>query len=113
MTHLAYLGALLVSIAGLGFLDFRYRIALFDRPRTTALTVTIAVACFLVWDAAGVGLGIFFIGDAPFLSGVLLAPEVPLEELFFLILLVYQTLVLWRWLDRRMARSRAAGEVST
>lgn len=107
MSQFAYLTGLVVSILGLGALDFRYRIALFDQPRRALLTLGIAVAAFLAWDAAGVGLGIFFIGDAPYLTGVLLAPEVPLEELFFLILLVYQTLLLWRWLDRR-ARSRAA-----
>ncbi|WP_062464989.1 lycopene cyclase domain-containing protein [Demequina soli] len=108
MTHLAYLGALLVSIAGLGLLDHRYRIAVFDRPRPALLTVAIAVASFLVWDLAGVGLGIFFIGGAPYLTGALLAPEVPLEELFFLVLLVYQTLLLWRWLDRRHRARTAA-----
>ncbi|WP_062290471.1 lycopene cyclase domain-containing protein [Demequina phytophila] len=100
MTSFAYLGALLVSIAGLVLLDRRYRVAVFDRPRPALLTVAIAVAFFLAWDAVGVGLGIFFIGDAPYLTGVLLAPEVPLEELFFLVLLVYQTLLLWRWLHR-------------
>ncbi|MDN4483419.1 lycopene cyclase domain-containing protein [Demequina lignilytica] len=101
MSQFAYLTALVVSIGGLAVLDLRYRIALFDQPRRTLLTVGIAVAAFLAWDAAGVGLGIFFIGGAPYLTGVVLAPEVPLEELFFLILLVYQTLLLWRWLDRR------------
>lgn len=107
MIQFAYLGGLLVSLAGLAVLDRRYHIALFDQPRRTLLTVGIAVAAFLAWDAAGVGLGIFFIGDAPYLTGVIIAPEVPLEEVFFLLLLVYQTLLLWRWLDRR-AGSRAA-----
>ncbi len=108
MTSLAYLGALLVSLAGLTAIDARYRVAVFDRPRQALLTIAIAVVAFLAWDAAGVGLGIFFIGDAPYLSGVLLAPEVPLEELFFLILLSYQTLLLWRWLDRRHRARREA-----
>ncbi len=103
MSHLAYLTALTVAIAGLATLDARYRIALFDQPRRALLTIGIAVGAFLAWDALGVGLGIFFIGDAPYLTGILLAPEVPLEELFFLILLVYQTLLLWRWLERRGA----------
>ncbi|WP_062467456.1 lycopene cyclase domain-containing protein [Demequina maris] len=106
MTSLAYLGALLVSLAGLAAIDARYRVAVFDRPRQALLTIAIAVVAFLAWDAAGVGLGIFFIGDAPYLSGVLLAPEVPLEELFFLLLLTYQTLLLWRWLDRRQRARR-------
>ena len=110
MSHFAYLAALIVSIAGLAVLDRRFRIAVFDQPRRSLLTVGIAVAVFLAWDAAGVGLGIFFIGGAPYLTGVLLAPEVPLEELFFLILLAYQTLLLWRWLDGRGQARSGAGE---
>jgi len=100
----AYLAALLVSIAGLGFLDWRYRVAVCDQPRRALITIGVAVAIFLAWDIAGVGLGIFFRGDAEYMTGVLLAPEVPLEELFFLILLNYQTLLLWRALERRRER---------
>jgi lycopene cyclase domain-containing protein len=103
----AYLGALLVSIAGLGFLDARYRVAVFAQPRRALATVGIAVAVFLAWDVAGVGLGIFFRGETEYMTGLQLAPEVPVEELFFLILLTYQTLLLWRTLDRR--RERAGG----
>ncbi|MBC7298265.1 MAG: lycopene cyclase domain-containing protein [Demequina sp.] len=93
---LAYLGALLVSIAGLGLLDRRYRVAVFAQPRRALATLGIGVAVFLAWDIVGVGLGIFFRGGAEYMTGVQLAPEVPLEELFFLILLTYQTLLLWR-----------------
>lgn len=105
MTSFVYLGALLVSLAGLGFLDWRYRLAIFDQPRRALLTVSIGVAAFLVWDAVGVGLGIFFIGDAPYLTGVVIAAEVPIEEFFFLTLLVYQTLLLWLALSRRRGRA--------
>lgn len=106
--NFAYLAALLISIAGLGFLDWRYRVAVFSQPRRALLTIGIGVAVFLAWDIAGVSLGIFFRGDAGYMTGVLLAPEVPLEELFFLILLNYQTLLLWRALERRRDRVRSA-----
>ncbi len=98
----AYLIGLLLSLAGLGFLDWRYRVALFADARRTLATVGIGVAAFLVWDLAGVGLGIFFRGEAPYLTGIQVAPEVPLEEVFFLTLLVYQTLLLWLALSRRL-----------
>lgn len=101
MTQWLYLTALIVSIAGLATLDWRYRIAMFVDARRTALTVAIAVVVFLVWDLIGTGLGIFFIGDGPYQSGIVIAPEVPLEEVFFLILLTYQTLLLWRAFARR------------
>ena len=106
----AYLAALLVSLAGLATLDFRYRVALFAEPVRTALTVGIAVVFFLLWDLVGVGLGIFFIGDAPYLSGLVIAPEVPVEEVFFLILLTYQTLLLYLAFSRRGGQRRTPRE---
>ena len=107
MSHFAYLAALAVSLLGLAFLDWRYRIAVFDEPRRALLTLAVGVAFFLLWDAAGIGLGIFFRGEGRFMTGLLLAPELPVEELLFLTLLVYQTLLLWRFFDRR--RSRKVG----
>ncbi|WP_062077268.1 lycopene cyclase domain-containing protein [Demequina globuliformis] len=101
MTSWAYLAGLLVSLAGLATLDWRYRVALFDQPRRTLVTVGLAVVALLIWDFIGVGLGIFFIGDTEYLSGITVAPEVPIEEIFFLILLTYQTLLLWRAFARR------------
>ena len=96
-----YLGALLVSLAGLGVLDRRFGLALFVQPARTIVTIAMAVAVFLIWDVLGVERGIFFIGDGPYQTGILLSPEVPIEEVFFLTLLTYQTLLLWRWFSRR------------
>jgi lycopene cyclase domain-containing protein len=50
------------------------------------------VLFFLIWDLAGIGLGIFFRGPSPLVTGILVAPEVPLEEIFFLTLLCYLTM---------------------
>ncbi|SEJ56867.1 lycopene cyclase domain-containing protein [Demequina mangrovi] len=109
MSHLAYLSALLVSLAGLAVLDHRFRLAVFDQPRRALLTVALGVAFFLVWDLVGVGLGIFFVGSETWLTGIRIAREVPLEEPLFLVLLTYQTLLLWRALSRRdTARRRPA-----
>jgi lycopene cyclase domain-containing protein len=104
VSHFAYLAALTVGLLGLGLLDWRYRVAIFSEPRRALLTLAIGVGFFLLWDAAGIGLGIFFRGDGPYMTGIVLAPELPLEELFFLTLLVYQTLLLWRYFERRHAR---------
>lgn len=82
-----YLAALLVSIAGLVVLDLRLKVFLFADPRRAAVVLAAGVAGFLLWDAAGVGLGIFFEGPSTLLVGVDLAPDIPLEELFFLTLL--------------------------
>lgn len=106
MTSWLYLAALAISLLGLGLLDWRHRVALFDAPRRTLVVVAASVLFFLVWDLFGVGLGIFFIGDGPYMTGLVIAPEVPVEEVAFLTLLSYQTLLLWRAFDRRAERRR-------
>ena len=92
-----YLITLLLSILGVGLLDWTHKVALFVDARATLAAVALSVLVFLIWDVIGIASGIFFRGDAPHLSGILLAPELPLEELFFLILLSYNTLVVYRW----------------
>jgi len=99
-----YLSLLITSILGLGAIDHRHKLALFVSPRATIVSVAVAVSVFLVWDIIGIALGIFFRGDAPHLSGLLLAPELPVEELFFLILLSYNTLLAYQGFARRFAK---------
>lgn len=96
-----YLIALVVSICGLVALDHRHKLAIWASPLATGFTVFLAVAFFLTWDLVGIANGIFFRGITPFLSGVLLAPELPLEEVFFLILLSYNTLLFYAFFERR------------
>ncbi|WP_061963228.1 lycopene cyclase domain-containing protein [Demequina aurantiaca] len=103
MTSWLYLLGLVFALLGLTTLDWRYRVALFDQARRAAATIGIGVAFFLVWDMIGVGFGIFFVGDAAYLTGLRVAPEVPIEELLFLTLLCYQTLLLWLAFSRRRA----------
>lgn len=100
-TSLYYLLALIVSILGLIGIDRRQNLALFRFPLPTLISVFVAVAVFLIWDIAGIALGIFFRGSTPLLSGILLAPELPLEELFFLILLSYNTLLAYQFFAKR------------
>jgi lycopene cyclase domain-containing protein len=107
MTSWLYLIGLLFGLSGLVTLDWRYRVAVFDQPRRALGTVGIGVVAFLVWDLVGVGLGIFFIGGAPYLTGLSIAPEVPIEELLFLTLLCYQALLLWIAFSRLNARRLA------
>ena len=45
-----------------------------------------------VQNALGIATGTFFRGDSPFMTGVELAPEMPLEEPIFLFFLTYLTL---------------------
>jgi lycopene cyclase domain-containing protein len=84
-----YLAALLVSITGMVVLDRRFRLFFWADTRRAAVVLGAGVVLFLVWDLLGIGLGIFFRGQTPFMTGVLVAPEVPVEEIFFLVLLCY------------------------
>jgi len=91
-----YLVGLLLGLAGMATLDWRYKLAFWHAPKRAALVIILTVLFFVVWDALGIFLGIFYYGHSPYSLGILLAPEFPLEELFFLILLSYCTLVCYR-----------------
>jgi lycopene cyclase domain-containing protein len=105
-----YLGALLVSIAGLVALDLRRRLFLAASPLRAAIVLGVGVLGFLAWDAAGVGLGIFFEGPSPLLVGIDLAPQIPLEELFFLILLCLSAMEAFTLAQRLLPRAGAGQE---
>ena len=108
----AYAAALLVSLLGMGILDHRHRLFVFADARRAAIVLAAGVAFFVVWDLVGVSLGIFFRGQTPYMTGWLLAPELPVEEIGFLTLLCYLTMNLYaagvRLLDAR-AQKRAVG----
>lgn len=106
---LVYLGALLVSLAGVVALDVRHRLFLGRDPGRALIVLAIGAAFFLLWDAAGIALGIFFRADGAFSTEILLAPELPLEEPVFLLFLCELSMVLvcggQRVLGRRKERS--------
>ena len=96
-----YLSALLISLVGLVALDFRFKLAFAKNPKAAAIAIAIPYLIFVIWDAAGIALGIFFKGESRYLSGIMLAKDFPLEELFFLALLCYTTLIIATWFSRR------------
>ena len=95
-----YLGSLLVSLAGLVALDRKHKLAFAKNPKAATIAIAIPYLIFVIWDAAGIALGIFFKGQSQFLTGIMIAPEFPLEELFFLALLCYTTLIASTWFAR-------------
>ncbi|WP_435738390.1 lycopene cyclase domain-containing protein [Cellulosimicrobium sp. PMB13] len=112
MTGLAYLGALAVSIGGMAVIDHRFRLAFWHDARRAALTVGLGVVGFLLWDVAGLVLGIFARGESPWMTGILLAPDLPIEEVFFLTLLCYVALVVWRLLEQVLRWRTPADEAA-
>jgi lycopene cyclase domain-containing protein len=101
-----YLGVLLLSLAGMTVLDWRYGLFFFSSPVRAAVVLMLGIAFFLAWDLCGIHLGIFFRAEAPIMTGVVLAPELPLEEVFFLAFLCYLTMILFTGLSRRLHTGR-------
>lgn len=99
-----YLLALAIALTGMVVLDRRFRLFFWASARRAALVMLVGVAFFVAWDLAGIGLGVFFRGETAFMTGLQLAPELPLEELFFLTLLCYLTMNAYGALDRGLAR---------
>lgn len=101
-----YLGALLVSLGCMLLLDRRFRL-FFWRDTLAAVVVTaVGVAFFLAWDVAGIAAGIFFRGEGVIATGLLLAPELPIEEPVFLLFLVVCTMIIYTGAARILARRR-------
>lgn len=96
MEQWVYLGTLLLSISGLLLLDWRHKLAFWYDAKRTSITMVFACLLFLLWDIIGISLGIFLHGNSSFSLPYRLFPEFPIEELFFLFLLSYVTLMLYR-----------------
>jgi lycopene cyclase domain-containing protein len=102
-----YLAAILGSTACMGLVDHRWRLFLFRRPSRALLVVAAGVVGFLTWDLLAIGLDIYRRGESPAMTGVELVPELPLEEVAFVVFLCYLTMVLHR-LFARVLTGRAA-----
>jgi lycopene cyclase domain-containing protein len=89
---LVYLLVLAVALTGMALLDRRFKLFFWRDPRRAAIVLACGVAFFMVWDLFGIGLGIFFRGETAFTTGLVIAPELPVEEIFFLALLCYLTM---------------------
>lgn len=103
-----YAASLAVSTACLVLLDVRFSLVLRRRPAVGAAVLAVGVVFFLAWDLVGIGLGVFRHLDSSWATGILIAPQLPIEELLFLLFLSYLTLILlsgWqRWRERVDAR---------
>jgi lycopene cyclase domain-containing protein len=113
----AYLVALLISIFGMAMLDRRFGLFFWRDGWRAFVTLLVGVVFFLIWDIVGIDAGVFFRGETSFMTGVQLAPELPLEEVFFLVLLCWLTMNLLAGsrlvLDERQRRRAASAGIST
>ena len=95
-----YLLALCISLTGMVVLDRRFRLFFWASSKRAVIVLVSGVAFFVVWDLLGIGLGIFFRGETSFMTGLQIAPELPVEELFFLTLLCYLVMNLYGAVSR-------------
>lgn len=105
-----YLVFLLAGIGCMLLLDHRFKLLFWHDPAVALLITVVGTALFLVWDIAGIAAGVFLRGDALIASGIVLAPELPLEEPIFLVFLVLCTMVVFTGTMRILtARRPSAG----
>lgn len=90
--------ALGFSLVGLFGVDVRFKRVFFSlshRPLTSIATTVVAVVFFmLLWDYLGVKLGIFSTNQSLVLGLHLGNPDLPIEEVLFLTLCTYLSLIL-------------------
>ncbi len=100
----AYLTALLVSGGGLVLVDRRWRLLFWHDALRAAVVAAVGVAVLLAADLVGISHGLFFRVPSRVMTGVLLAPELPLEEPVFLAFLCCLTVLLVRGAQRALPR---------
>ncbi len=107
---LIYLTALLVSLFGMILIDHAWKLFFWRDARSATIVLVVGVLFFLAWDVVGISQGVVFRGETEIMTGILIAPELPLEEVFFLTLLCYLTMNMvngcGRIADRHVARAR-------
>ena len=90
----------MIGILGMLIIDRRYKLAFWYDPRRTTRTIIPAMVVFIVWDFAGIAGGVFYHGSSMFSLPFTIAPQFPIEELLFLFLFSYVSLVVYRGVHR-------------
>jgi lycopene cyclase domain-containing protein len=92
---MTYLILLLAAAACLAAVDWKFRLCFWRSPGPASIVVVAGVGLFLAWDAVAIAAGVFLHGASSLMTGVLLAPELPLEEPVFLAFFSYSALLLF------------------
>lgn len=108
-----YLALILFFTGCLMLCDWRWKLVLWKNLVPSLIVIAFAWVLLLIWDLFGIAFGAFAQGSGPWFIGVDVAPELPLEELFFLAFLCYLTLLLYSAFAKimhRIDRDRAGQE---
>lgn len=104
-----YLLILIASLAGLYLLDRTHKLAFAVDAKRSILSMIPAYVLFLIWDVTGIATGIFFRGENTLLTGIQVFPEFPIEELFFLGVLCYSSLIVFTWVQKNLTARESGG----
>jgi lycopene cyclase domain-containing protein len=94
----AYMFVLVLTLLCLASIDHHHKLVFFKDTKRAYIVFAACLAFFAAWDIAGIAMGIFFTGQTSYLLGLELGPEFPIEELFFLSVLVYTPLLISNYL---------------
>ena len=104
-----YLLAILVSLASMVAIDHRWRLFWWADARRAAIVHLAGIVFFLAWDVAAISRGLFERGQGSALTGIEIAPHLPIEEIFFVTFLCYLTMNVYGLVSLRLAeRDEAA-----
>jgi lycopene cyclase domain-containing protein len=101
VTSLVYLLSLVFVLLCMALTDRRWKLFFWADARRAAVVFAFGFAFFLVWDLVALHYELYERGRSELMTGIEVAPELPLEELFFVAFLPYVTMVL-HGLGRRL-----------
>ena len=113
MIRWTYLAMLLGGLGCMVLMDRRWRLVLWADLKRGIAVLTVGAVLFLGWDLVAIDQGFYQRGGSNLMSGVEVAPELPLEEVFFVVFLCYVTLVLHRLVVRFLFTARSYQDVSS
>lgn len=109
MTQLVYLLALVTVLSCMAAMDHRWRLFFWADARKAWTVFAAGFALFLAWDLVALELALYERGRSEFMTGLEVAPDLPVEELLFVAFLPYLTMVLHGLLVRSLGAEEPGG----
>jgi lycopene cyclase domain-containing protein len=103
VTSLVYLLSLALVLVCMALTDRHWKLFFWADARRAAVVFGFGFALFLAWDLVALHYELYERGRSELMTGIEVAPELPVEELFFVAFLPYLTMVL-HGLGRRFLR---------